>query len=97
MWHCDPDCGRGHVNWPRLRAEQDRVVAPRQSRAGADTADGRARRFTEHLDAAITATRPGENALQGATHAQAHVAELRRLIGILLDTLADWELTAEQR
>src|SRR5689334_2924234 len=97
MWHCDLDCGPGHVSWPRLRAEMDRFVATQQHHERTDTDDGRARRFTEHLDVAITTTRPEPNALRGAIQARARVTELRRLIGILLDTLADGELPTEQR
>jgi hypothetical protein len=97
MWHGDPGSGRRHVDWTRLRAEMDRFVDEQRARQAHDTeADACAMRFSESLEDAVLALDVSENAFERASRKADHVEELRRVLGILLDILADWELLAER-
>jgi tRNA nucleotidyltransferase/poly(A) polymerase len=95
MWHGDPGPGRRHVSWARLRAEMDRVIDEQRTRQAHDTAaDAHAMRFTERLEEAISGLDTGEHGFERASRKADHVEELRRLLAILLDVLADWEMIA---
>ena len=97
MRHGDHGYGRRHVNWARLRAEMDRFVDEQHARQADDNdADSFARRFAESLEEAVLDLELGENGFERATRKADHVEELRRVLGILLDILADWELVAER-
>jgi hypothetical protein len=95
MWHGDPRFGRRHVDWARLRAEMDRFVDEQRARqANNNDADACARRFTESLEEAVLDLETGEYGFEHASRKAEHVQELRRVLGILLDVLADWEMLA---
>jgi len=64
--------------------------------ANDNDADSYARRFAESLEEAVLDLELGENGFERATRKADHVEELRRVLGILLDILADWELVAER-
>ncbi|GLY73441.1 hypothetical protein [Actinoallomurus iriomotensis] len=89
MWHGDPGFGRRRAG----RTETDRSVDARRARRAHDnTADSRARRFTEGLEDALSGL--GGGCFEHAGHKADHVEELRRVLGLLLDVLADWEMLA---
>ncbi|MFB9833482.1 hypothetical protein [Actinoallomurus acaciae] len=91
MWHGAPGPGRRHADW----AEMDRFVDTQRSRQARDNAaDSRARRFTESLEDAVLDLAADGNAFERAGHKAGHVEELRRVLGLLLDVLADWEMLA---
>jgi hypothetical protein len=97
MWHGDPGSGRRHVNWARLRAAMDRFVYEQRARQANDNeADACAIRFTERLEEAVLDLETAENGFERAGRKADHVEELRRVLGILLDVLADWEMVAER-
>jgi hypothetical protein len=96
MWHGDPGSRRRHITWARLRAEIDRFVQEHRTRRAPDTeADDGAARFTELLEQATVDLRAGAHFIH-ATRKNDHVEELRRVLGTLLDILADWEMLAER-
>lgn len=79
--------------WDRLRAEIERFVGEQRARRAADTeADLCAARLTHDLQDAILALETDPAGFERATRKADHVDELRRLLGILLDVLADWEM-----
>ncbi|WP_329242424.1 hypothetical protein OG417_44055 [Actinoallomurus sp. NBC_01490] len=89
MWHGDPGPGRRPLGW----AEMDRFVDGQRARqAPDDAADSRAKRFTESLEDAVLDIDAG--AFERARRKTDHVEELRRVLGLLLDVLADWEMLA---
>jgi hypothetical protein len=93
MWHGDPGHGRRHVGRAALRTEMDRFVdAQRVRQARDNAADSRAERFIEGLEDA--ALGPDGAAFERARRKSDHVEELRRVLGLLLDVLADWEMLA---
>lgn len=97
MWHGDPRPRRRHVDWARLRAEMDRFVDEQRARQANDNgADVCARRFAESLEEAVLELESGPYGFEHAGHKAEHVEELRRVLGILLDVLADWEMLAER-
>ena len=63
---------------------------------GDSVADGEAMRFTERLEAAILGLDVPRCAFDQAIRKSDHVDELRRVLGVLLDVLADWEQIAER-
>jgi hypothetical protein len=95
MWHPlgDSASGRRHVNWARFRAE---IEEQRALRAHDNAADARAMRFAERLEEAALALDAEKGAFERAVRKTDHVTELRRVLGILLDVLADWEMIAER-
>lgn len=95
MWHGDPRSGRRHVVWARLRAEMDRFVDEQRARQANDNeADACAARFTESLEESVLDLETAEHGFERASRKAEHVEELRRVLGILLDVLADWEMAA---
>ncbi len=74
---------RGHIGWTRRRA-------------GDNKADTAALRFIERLDGAVLDFDRGRHRFEGAARKADHVDELRRVLGVLLDVLADWEQLAER-
>lgn len=97
MWHGGPGSGRRQVNWARLRAEMDRFVDAQRAREAHDNeADAFAMKFAESLEEAVLALEIEEHRFPLATRKADHVEELRRVLGILLDILADWEMAAER-
>lgn len=96
MSHSDPrHHGRNPVGWTRLRAEMDRFVDEQRTRQTDDNpADRGAARFTESLEEAVLQLEGGEHPFANADRKPIHVEELRRVLGLLLDILADWELAA---
>jgi hypothetical protein len=92
MWHGDHGSRRRHIDWARLRAEIDRFVQDHRARR---TPDDDAARFIESLERAAVDLR-ARAGLTHATRKHDHVEELRRVLGILLDILADWEMLAER-
>jgi hypothetical protein len=100
MWHSlgDPKAARRqHVNWARLRAEMERFVEEQRARQANDNeADACAMRFAECLEEALLDLDSGEGCFDRATRKADHVEELRRVLGLLLDVLADWEMTLER-
>jgi hypothetical protein len=90
MWHGDPGSRRQRINWARLRAEIDRFVQEHRTRR---TPDNDAARFTENLEQAVVDLQAGAD-FAHATRKNDHVEELRQVLGILLDILADWETLA---
>jgi hypothetical protein len=98
MWHGGgPGAGRRQVDWARVRAEMDRFVDEQRARQANDTeADARAMSFTESLEEAVLALELGEHRFAQAVRKADHVEELRRVLAILLDILADWEMIAER-
>jgi hypothetical protein len=96
MWHGDPGSRRRHITWARLRAEIDRFVQEHRTQRAPDTdADVGAARFTEDLGQAAVDLRARAD-FTHATRKNDHVEELRRVLGTLLDILADWEMLAER-
>lgn len=86
---------RDHVGWAGLRAEMDRFIDEQRTRqAGGNPADRDARRFTESLEEAVLQLEGEEHGFDPADRKADHVEELRRVLSLLLDVLADWELTA---
>jgi hypothetical protein len=86
-----------HIDGKRLRAALEHRVAGRRGRRSADDeADAHAVRFTERLQDAILDLETREHGFEWATRKADHVEELRRVLGILLDTLADWEMLADR-
>jgi hypothetical protein len=53
-------------------------------------------RLTASLDTAIAALDAHPAGFEEAVRKADHVEELRRVLGILLDVLADWEMLAER-
>lgn len=95
MWHGDPRPGRRQVTWALLRAEMDRFVDEQRARQANDNeADTCAARFTESLEESILDLETAEYGFERASRRSEHVEELRRVLGILLDILADWEMAA---
>jgi hypothetical protein len=89
--------GRAFHGWERLRTEIERFVGEQRARRAADTAaDACAIRLTHDLEDAILALETDPSGFEQATHKTDHVEELRRLLGILLDVLADWEMLADR-
>jgi hypothetical protein len=87
--------GRDHVGWVRLRAAMDRFVDEQRTRQADDNpADRGAARFTESIEEAVLQLENGEHGFDRADRKAGHVEELRRVLGLLLDILADWELAA---
>ncbi len=94
MWHGDHGSGGRLVDWPLLRAAMDRFVQERQTcQARGNAADASAVRFTSRLEGAVLELETAECGFHDAARPADHVAELRRVLGILLDVLADWELS----
>lgn len=90
-----PESGRRQVDWSRLHAKMDRFVDEQRVREAHDNAaDACAMRFTESLEEAVLALEVQEHRFALATRKADHVEELRRVLGILLDILADWEMAA---
>jgi hypothetical protein len=99
MWHPlgDSASGRRHLNWARFRAEIEHYVEEQRALRAHDTAaDARAMRFAERLEEAALDLDTGEDGFERAVRKTDHVEELRRVLGILLDVLADWEMIAER-
>jgi hypothetical protein len=97
MWHGGTGSERRQVNWARLRARMDRFVDEQRAREANDNeADSCAMRFAAGLEAAVLALEIEEHRFTLATRKADHVEELRRVLGILLDILADWEMAAER-
>jgi hypothetical protein len=97
MWHGEPGSGRRHVNWARLRAAMDRFVDEQRARQANDNeADACAIRFTESLEQAVLDLDTTETGFERAGRKADHIDELRRVLGILLDILADWEMLAQR-
>jgi hypothetical protein len=83
--------------WERLRAEIERFVGEQRARRAADTeADVCAARLTHDLQDAILALETEPSGFERAIRKADHVGELRRLLGILLDILADWEMLTDR-
>lgn len=75
----------------------DRFVDEQRAREAHDNkADACAMRFAESLEEAVLALEVEEHRFALATRKADHVEELRRVLGILLDILADWEMVAER-
>ena len=97
MWHGGPGSGRREVDWARLRATMDRFVDEQRAREAHDNAaDTGAMRLTESLEEAVLALEVEEHRFTLATRKADHVEELRRVLAILLDLLADWETVLER-
>jgi hypothetical protein len=97
MWHGGAGSERRQVNWARLRARMDRFVDEQRVREANDNeADACAMKFAAGLEAAVLALEIEEHRFTLATRKADHVEELRRVLSILLDILADWEMTAER-
>jgi hypothetical protein len=91
----DPDQGRVDRRAPGGQAE--RATAPRAVRRMADTqGDAAAMRLTESLQDAVLALDTQPAGFEDAVRKADHVEELRRILGILLDVLADWEMLADR-
>ena len=97
MWHGAAGSGQRQVNWARLRARMDRFVDEQRAREANDNeADTCAMRFAAGLEAAVLALEVEEHHFALATRKADHAEELRRVLAILLDILADWELATER-
>lgn len=59
-------------------------------------ADARAIKFTKSLEDAVLAFETHAPGFEQATRKSDHVEHLRRVLGVLLDILADWEVVAER-
>jgi hypothetical protein len=93
----DHGSSRRHIDWKRLRAELEHFVrAQRARQAHDDQADALAMKFAERLEDAVLDLETRDYAFEHATRKSDHVEELRRVLGILLDILADWEMLAER-
>ncbi|MDN3352488.1 hypothetical protein [Actinomadura sp. DC4] len=89
--------GRRYGGRAGLRAEIDRFVARRRTRqANDDGADACAVRFIESLEKAALAPETTDHGFEHACRKAEHVEELRRVLGLLLDVLADWEMAVER-
>ncbi|WP_433180958.1 hypothetical protein [Actinoallomurus sp. CA-150999] len=55
-----------------------------------------AMRLTERLEDAVLALDTQPAGFEDAVRKTDHVEELRRILGILLDVLADWEMLADR-
>jgi hypothetical protein len=99
MWHPfgDPSPSRRHIDWKRLRTEMQRFVDEKRARQAPDNeADACAMRFAQSLEDAVLDLETRKDGFEHATRKSDHVEELRRVLGILLDILADWEMLAER-
>jgi hypothetical protein len=81
MWHGEPGSGRRHVRIGRFGGRRVR-------------SDTDAVRFIERLEAAVRRLEPGGGDFARAARKADHVEELRRVLGLLLDVLAEWEMIA---
>ncbi|MEV5747790.1 hypothetical protein AB0L00_08220 [Actinoallomurus sp. NPDC052308] len=87
------DSDHGHVGHrPRGGAAEVSRGAGRT----ADTGDACATRLTESLEDAVLALDAQPAGFEDAVRKTEHVEELRRILGILLDVLADWEMLADR-
>jgi hypothetical protein len=97
MWHGDPGSGRRHIGRARLRTAFGRLTERRRARPiRGDAADLGAALFTESLLEAVLRLEADVGDFAHATRKADHIDELRRVLGLLLDVLADWEMTAER-
>lgn len=91
------DPARRHAGGPRPGAEAERVVAGRRTRQSADTdGDMGAMRLIWSLEDAVLTLDTQPAGFEEASRKAEHVEELRRVLGILLDVLADWEMLADR-
>ncbi|GAA4631029.1 hypothetical protein GCM10023196_058730 [Actinoallomurus vinaceus] len=88
---------RGRAGRRRVGGETGRAAAFRRAHAAADTqGDICAMRLTESLQDAVLALDTQPAGFDDAVRKADHVEELRRILGILLDVLADWEMLADR-
>ncbi|MCO5992810.1 hypothetical protein [Actinoallomurus rhizosphaericola] len=71
-------------------------VPPQAGRATDTSGDACAIRLTESLEDAVLALDAQPAGFEDAARKADHVEELRRILGILLDVLADWEMLADR-
>jgi hypothetical protein len=73
----------------------ERLVAREWARRRDDSdADVCATRFVDRLEDALSAYEATDPGFERATRKADHIDELRRVLGVLLDVLADWEALA---
>ncbi|MCW2947991.1 MAG: hypothetical protein JWR24_4708 [Actinoallomurus sp.] len=98
MWHPfgDPSPSRRHIDWKRRRTETRRFDEQRARQGHDNEADACATRFAQSLEDAVLDLETRKDGFEHATRKSDHVEELRRVLGILLDILADWEMLAER-
>ncbi|MEV5706833.1 hypothetical protein [Actinoallomurus sp. NPDC052274] len=91
----DSDHGRvGHR--PRGGAAEGVGTSRRAGRTADTSGDACATRLTESLEDAVLALDAQPTGFEDAVRKTEHVEELRRILGILLDVLADWEMLADR-
>ncbi|GAA0355590.1 hypothetical protein NE235_12205 [Actinoallomurus spadix] len=91
------DSGRRREGRRRLRGAAEEPGAPRLAGRTTDTpGDACAIRLTESLEDALLALDAQSAGFEDAARKADHVEELRRVLGILLDVLADWEMLADR-
>jgi hypothetical protein len=91
------DSDQGRIGRRLSGGERERADVPRRARRTADTrGDACATRLTESLEDAVLALDAQPAGFEDAARKAEHVEELRRILGILLDVLADWEMLADQ-
>lgn len=88
-----------HLDWSEIKAELDRFAAEvTRQRAHDNAADACAMTFVRDLEQAFLTleARVGDEAaaFEQAARVPDHLDDLRRVLGLLLDVLADWELVA---
>jgi hypothetical protein len=90
------DSDQGPVGRRGSGGQAERATVARPARGLADTqGDAGAIRLTESLEDAVLALDTQPVGFEDAVRKAEHVEELRRILGILLDVLADWELLAD--
>ncbi|MEV0399704.1 hypothetical protein [Actinoallomurus sp. NPDC050550] len=88
---------RGRAGRGRAGGKIGRAAAVRRARGVADAqGDICAMRLTEGLEDAVLALDTQPAGFEDAVRKADHVEELRRILGILLDVLADWEMLADR-
>lgn len=97
MWHGGFRPGRWHADQASRRAEMDHLVDEQRARQAHDNeADIQATRLAASLEDAVLAFQTGAHRFETASRKADHVEELRRVLGICCDVLADWEMLAER-
>lgn len=95
--HGDSGPARRPLGRSGLRARMERLITERSGRRAGDTpADSGATALVRSLEGAVLALDTQPAGFEEATRKSDHVEELRRVLGILLDVLADWEMLAER-
>lgn len=94
----DSGHGRRHADRWRITSRVERLVAREWARRRDDNdADVCASTFVERLEDALLAHEAADPGFDRATRKADHADELRRVLGVLLDVLADWEMLLDRQ